>query len=82
MTSVSNSKDPLTRGFRHRLRQALRHPGMACHVLHSLLKGRCFLLGCRLRGLRVEGGRSLRINGRLKVRGPGRLVLARIIHEC
>jgi len=43
----------------------------------ELLRGRLFLVGCRLRGVRVEGGRGLRIAGRLVARGRGRLVLGR-----
>ena len=39
------------------------------------MRGRICLWWCRLRGIRVEGGRGLRIQGRLIIRGPGRVIL-------
>jgi acetyltransferase-like isoleucine patch superfamily enzyme len=55
--------------------RGLREPGRAIKVVRELLRGRICLWWCRLRGLRVEGGRGLRIEGRLIIRGPGRVIL-------
>jgi len=59
------------------LRKALANPGRALVAAWQLARGRLFLLGCRVRGVRVQGGRGLRIQGKLVARGPGRLVLGR-----
>lgn len=66
-------------GYLSKLGKALRNPRLAIHVLQSLVRGKFFLIACRLRGKRVEGGQGLRINGKLSFRGPGRLILGRNI---
>lgn len=64
-----------TAGAPGKLRRALRHPGKALGVLVMLARGHLCRLSCRLRGVRFEAGRNLRVEGRLVVRGPGRVVL-------
>ncbi len=62
------------------LAKAADHPGRAVGNAVALMRGRLFLLRCRLRGRRVKGGRWLRISGRLVWRGPGTLVLGDYVH--
>lgn len=57
------------------LGRAIRRPGRAYRVGRELLRGRWSLWWHRLRGIRVEGGRGLRLDGKLVIRGPGRVVL-------
>lgn len=57
------------------LGKLLRNPRGAFGAALAIVRARLFLLGCRVRGVRVEGGRGLRIDGKLVVRGSGRLVL-------
>lgn len=64
-------------GLWARARRAVTSPGSAWRFLRDHVRTRWFFVTCRLRGVRVEGGAGLRIQGRLKVRGPGRLVLGR-----
>lgn len=56
------------------LRRTLSHPGRAYHVARALLKGALYVWWCRARGIRFEAGRNLRVDGRLVIRGPGRVV--------
>lgn len=57
------------------LGRALGQPRRACRIGVKLLRGRWSLWGHRLRGIRVEGGRGLQLEGRLAIRGPGRVIL-------
>ncbi|HEY0972677.1 MAG TPA: acyltransferase [Gemmatimonadales bacterium] len=57
------------------LGRAIRNPGRAVGVLLELLRGHMCRLSCRLRGVRFEAGRNLRVQGRLIVKGPGRVVI-------
>jgi acetyltransferase-like isoleucine patch superfamily enzyme len=60
--------------------EAANDPARALGVALALLRGRLFLLRCRLLGRRVTGGTGLRISGRLVWRGPGTLVLGDDVH--
>jgi acetyltransferase-like isoleucine patch superfamily enzyme len=40
----------------------------------AIVRGLWCRLGCRIRGVRFEAGRNLRIDGRLIIRGPGRVI--------
>lgn len=56
------------------LTKVARHPGTALRVAWQLFKGwRCRAI-CAVLGRRFECGRNLRIEGRLIIRGPGRVV--------
>jgi len=57
----------------HRLAQARGNPGRALAVSWSLLRGRFLLFRSRLIGRRVTAGKNFRLEGRLTVRGPGRV---------
>ena len=63
------------RPARSLLGRALREPHVARREGRAILKGLWYRAWCRLRGIRFEAGRNLRINGRLIVRGPGRVIL-------
>ncbi len=54
-------------------RAASRSPGKAVRVLMALARGRWCRLSCRLRGVRFECGRNLRVYGRLSIKGPGQV---------
>jgi acetyltransferase-like isoleucine patch superfamily enzyme len=51
--------------------QAVRSPLRAQRVALELVRGWLCRLGCRLRGVRFEAGKNLRIAGKLVIRGPG-----------
>jgi acetyltransferase-like isoleucine patch superfamily enzyme len=55
--------------------RALREPGRALRVTRMLARGWWYKVWFPLRGLRFQAGRNLRASGRLRLRGPGRLVL-------
>jgi len=50
---------------------ALRAPFKAVSVLRALMKGQWCRLVCRIRGVRFECGRNLRVFGALSITGPG-----------
>jgi acetyltransferase-like isoleucine patch superfamily enzyme len=54
--------------------RAVRQPGVALRELLALFRGVRCRIWCRLRGVRFEAGRNLRIDGRLIIRGPGRVI--------
>jgi acetyltransferase-like isoleucine patch superfamily enzyme len=54
-----------------RLRAAVRSPRKAISVLCAIAKGGWCRAWCRLRGVRFEAGRNLRVFGTLSIRGPG-----------
>ena len=56
-------------------RRAAREPRRAIRAAWELLRGRWCIWWHRLRGYRVEGGRGLRLQGPLIIRGPGRVIL-------
>jgi len=51
--------------------RALRAPFKAVSVLRALAKGHWCRLSCRIRGVRFECGRNLRVYGTLSITGPG-----------
>jgi acetyltransferase-like isoleucine patch superfamily enzyme len=51
--------------------RAIRSPFKALSVSRALLKGRLCRVSCRLRGVRFECGRNLRVYGKLSIVGPG-----------
>jgi acetyltransferase-like isoleucine patch superfamily enzyme len=50
-----------------------RAPRKTLAVLVAIAKGRWCRVSCRLRGVRFEAGRNLRVYGRLSIKGPGRV---------
>ena len=62
------------------LARALREPGRAERAALQLARGWWYKLWFRLRGLRFQAGRNLRASGRLRIRGPGRVVLGDNVH--
>ena len=57
------------------LARSLREPRRALRAGIELLRGRVAIWWHRLRRVRVEGGHGLRLEGRLVIRGPGRVIL-------
>lgn len=57
-----------------KLAKAVRNPGVALAYALSVARGHWVRVSCRVRGVRFEAGRNLRVGGRLVVRGPGRVV--------
>lgn len=70
-TSVTR---PVPRSLRTLPGRALREPRVASRERRAILKDLWCRAWCRLRGIRFEAGRNLRIDGRLIFRGPGRVV--------
>jgi acetyltransferase-like isoleucine patch superfamily enzyme len=54
-----------------RVKAAARSPRKAIAVLCALAKGYWCRVSCRVRGVRFEAGRNLRVFGRLSIKGPG-----------
>ncbi len=54
-----------------RFRSVVRSPGKAAAVFLALAKGYWYRATCRLRGVRFEAGRNLRVFGTLSIKGPG-----------
>lgn len=57
-----------------RLRQALADPGHALSVVAALARGYWCRVWCRMRGVRFQAGKGLKVFGRLSIRGPGRVI--------
>ena len=60
--------------------KAVADPARALGIALAFLRGRIFLMRCRLLGRRVSGGKGLRISGTLVWSGPGTLVLGDYVH--
>src|SRR5262245_5350329 len=60
--------------------RALREPGHARQAALQLARGWWYKVWFPLRGLRFEAGRNLRASGRLRMRGPGRVILGDNVH--
>jgi acetyltransferase-like isoleucine patch superfamily enzyme len=56
------------------LRRARREPGRAIAAGWALLKGHFYRAYFRLRGLRFQAGRNLRVFGSISLRGPGEVI--------
>jgi acetyltransferase-like isoleucine patch superfamily enzyme len=54
-----------------RVKAAARSPRKAMTILCALAKGYWCRVSCRLRGVRFEAGRNLRVFGELSIKGPG-----------
>ena len=61
-------------GF-HQIVRGLRQPRHAFSAVRARLRGRIFKLWCRLCRPRISIGRGLILNGKLKIRGPGRVII-------
>jgi acetyltransferase-like isoleucine patch superfamily enzyme len=57
------------------LRRAIANPRSAWHFARGLARGWVCVAWHRVRGVRLQVGRGLRVDGWLSVRGPGRVVL-------
>jgi acetyltransferase-like isoleucine patch superfamily enzyme len=55
--------------------RALQHPGRAFSAVRARLRGQIFKAWCRIRGRRVSIGRRFILDGKLKIRGPGRVII-------
>jgi acetyltransferase-like isoleucine patch superfamily enzyme len=53
------------------VKNAIRSPWKTVAVLLALAKGRWYKASCRIRGVRFEAGRNLRVFGTLSIKGPG-----------
>lgn len=51
-----------------------RNPAHAVRVAVAILRGHWLKWWLPVRGIRFEAGRNLRVHGRLRVRGPGRVI--------
>src|SRR5665213_174493 len=60
---------------REKLVRGLKNPVAAWHAIRARARGRCFTLWCRLFRPRITIGRNLILDGKLIVRGPGRVRL-------
>jgi len=56
------------------IRMALVRPRIALREGLALSRGMWCRVSCRVRGIRFEAGRNLRIDGKLILRGPGRVI--------
>jgi acetyltransferase-like isoleucine patch superfamily enzyme len=53
---------------------ALARPHIATRETLALGRGFWCRISCRIRGIRFEAGRNLRVDGKLDIRGPGRVI--------
>ena len=53
--------------------RALRHPSQAWWAIRIRVRGRLFAVWCRLFRPRVSVGRNFKLDGKLKIRGAGRV---------
>lgn len=60
---------------REKLVRGLKNPLAAWQAIRARARGRCFTLWCRLFRPRITIGRNLILDGKLIVRGPGRVTL-------
>ena len=60
--------------------RGLREPGHAARVVMVLARGWRYKLWYRLRGARFSAGRNFRVSGRIRLRGPGRVVIGDNVH--
>lgn len=58
-----------------KIRRGLKNPGDAFQAVRGRLRGALFTLWCRLFHPRIQIGRNLILNGKLKIRGPGRVII-------
>lgn len=60
---------------REKLVRGLKNPLAAWQAVRARARGRCFTLWCRCFRSRITIGRNLILDGKLIIRGPGRVVL-------
>src|SRR5665213_107009 len=65
----------MTGTTREKLFRGLKNPLDAWQSIRARTRGRCFTLWCRLFRPRITIGRNLILDGKLIVRGPGRVML-------
>src|SRR5690349_14956150 len=58
-----------------KVRRGLRNPSAAWYALRIRLRGTLFKLWCRMFRPRITIGRNLILGGKLKIRGPGRVII-------
>ncbi len=58
-----------------KVRRGLSNPDAAWDAVRSRVRGRLFSVYCRLFRPRISIGRNLILGGKLKVRGPGRVII-------
>ncbi len=58
-----------------RFQRVLRDPKAAFGVARALIRGQIFTLWCRAFRPRIRIGRKLYLDGRLKIRGPGSVII-------
>lgn len=63
-----------------RIAKGLREPRRGVAALVVLARGWRYKIWYRLRGARFTAGRNFRVSGRLRVRGPGRVVIGDNVH--
>jgi len=54
-----------------RVRKAVRSPRQAVRVFLAIARGHWYKISYRVRGVRFEAGRNLRVFGTLSIKGPG-----------
>lgn len=65
----------MSQGTQAKLLRALQQPGDAWTSIRGRLRGKLFTLWCRLFRPRIQIGRNLFLDGKLRIRGPGRVIL-------
>jgi acetyltransferase-like isoleucine patch superfamily enzyme len=60
--------------------RVLREPGHAARVLMVVGRGWRYKIWYRMRGVRFSAGRNFRVSGRLRLRGPGRVIMGDNVH--
>jgi len=63
------------RGWESSVLRALKNPAAAWEAVKCRVRGQVLTIWCRLFRPRVKIGRSLLLYGRLKIRGPGRVII-------
>jgi len=72
--SVPLAANEVTRSSLALIARALREPRVAIREGRAILKGIWCRAWFKVRGVRFRAGRNLRIDGRLVIRGPGRVI--------
>lgn len=63
-----------------KIRRGLKNPADAWQAVRGRLRGALFTFWCRLFRPRVQIGRNLVLSGKLKIRGPGRVIIGDDVH--
>ncbi len=62
------------------LGRAIAHPILTVTIINGLVRGYFYRFYYKLTGRRFVAGRGLRVEGRLKIRGPGRVIFGERVH--